>query len=648
MARTKKQGRDFSKFKLATVAGLFVVLLTALWVRAGYLQLYRGSQLEALASRQSYAAEFERGQRGRILSRDGTVLATSVEAHSVYARPIDVPQPAAAARKLREILDIPEAEVRKQLGSRKNFVWIKRQISDVQAKAVAEAHLDGVHLTTEYNRLYPNGHLGGQILGFVDVDGKGLEGVEATFEERLAAGQAKLVVQRDAAGRRLYLDDQGREMDINGRDVRLSIDSHIQDLTEQALAEAVRKYEAQSGMAIVVHVKSGEILALANYPFFNPNVSRSSPASVRRNRAALDVVEPGSTMKPFLVAAALEEKVVTPEQLIDCENGKWKIRSKIIRDDHPHRWLTVNQIIRYSSNIGAAKVGQALGSQRFYDYLLRFGFGSRPGVTALSGGSGILHPAQSWSDIDLAAISFGQAIGVTALQMAKAYLCLANMGEAKPLRLVLDPAPEAPEAGGRVVNEKAAQAVLSMMREVVEMDGTGKKARIPGVPVVGKTGTAQKAGKGGYSDERLSSFVGLIPGDNPEFLVLALVDEPKTISYGGVVAAPAVKDIASRALAYYGRLPDAPEEAEETRPDPDPSSMTAQVLPAGQPRTPGEMVPDLSGLPLRRAVELLVQKGIVPVVKGRGMVVSGQKPAAGEPWPEGREGKDDVFVLILS
>lgn len=267
-------------------------------MRAGYLQLYRGSQLEALASRQSYAAEFERGQRGRILSRDGTVLATSVEAHSVYARPIDVPQPAAAARKLREILDIPEAEVRKQLGSRKNFVWIKRQISDVQAKAVAEAHLDGVHLTTEYNRLYPNGHLGGQILGFVDVDGKGLEGVEATFEERLAAGQAKLVVQRDAAGRRLYLDDQGREMDINGRDVRLSIDSHIQDLTEQALAEAVRKYEAQSGMAIVVHVKSGEILALANYPFFNPNVSRSSPASVRRNRAALDVVEPGSTMKP--------------------------------------------------------------------------------------------------------------------------------------------------------------------------------------------------------------------------------------------------------------------------------------------------------------------------------------------------------------
>jgi len=199
-----------------------------------------------------------------------------------------------------------------------------------------------------------------------------------------------------------------------------------------------------------------------------------------------------------------------------------------------------------------------------------------------------------------------------------------------------------------VVNEKAAQAVLSMMREVVEMDGTGKKARIPGVPVAGKTGTAQKAGKGGYSDERLSSFVGLIPGDNPEFLVLALVDEPKTISYGGVVAAPAVKDIASRALAYYGRLPDAPEEAEETRPDPDPSSMTAQVLPAGQPRTPGEMVPDLSGLPLRRAVELLVQKGIVPVVKGRGMVVSGQKPAAGEPWPEGREGKDDVFVLILS
>ena len=298
MAKQKKKGRDFSRFKLAFVAGLFVVLLGALWVRAGYIQLWRGSQLEALASRQSYAAEFERGQRGRILSKDGAVLATSVEAQSVYARPLDTARSAQTARTLAGILGLPEADIRKDLASKKSFVWIKRQVSDAQAKAVTDAQLPGVHLTAEYNRLYPNGHLAGQVLGFVDVDGKGLEGVEAAFEERLAAGQAKLVVQRDASGRRLYLDDQGREMDIKGKDVRLTIDSHIQDLTEQALAEAVRKYEAQGGMAIVVQVSTGEILAMANYPFFNPNVSRTTAAGVRRNRAAQDVFEPGSTMKP--------------------------------------------------------------------------------------------------------------------------------------------------------------------------------------------------------------------------------------------------------------------------------------------------------------------------------------------------------------
>jgi cell division protein FtsI (penicillin-binding protein 3) len=387
---------------------------------------------------------------------------------------------------------------------------------------------------------------------------------------------------------------------------------------------------------------------MANSPFFTPNGSRPTAAGLRRNRAAQDVFEPGSTMKPFLVAAALEEKTVTADQLFDCENGKWKLRNKIIRDDHPHRWLTVSQIVRYSSNIGAAKVGQTLGSQRYYDYLTRLGFGSRPGVTALSGGVGILHPAQAWTEIDQAAISFGQGIGVTALQMAKAYLCIANKGVAKPLRLVLDPGPEKADEPVRVFSEKTARTVLGMMREVVEMDGTGKMARIPGVPVAGKTGTAQKAGKGGYSDERLSSFVGLIPGDKPEYLVLALVDEPQNVSYGGIVAAPAVKEIASRALAYYGRLPEAPALAEAARVEPDPSQVMGEVLPAGQPRTAGERVPDLHGLPLRRAVELLVQKGIVPVLKGRGMVVSGQKPAAGDPWPEGRDGDNDVFVLILS
>ncbi len=658
MANAPRQRRDYSRIKLSFVAGVFALVFAALWVRAGYLQLYRGPQLEALADRQSLAAEYEHGQRGRILTRTGDVLAASVEAQSVYARPLDITDPA-TAKTLAQALEAPEPEIRKLLSQKKNFVWVRRQVSDRQAQAVAAAKLPGIHLATEYNRLYPAGHMAGQVLGFVDVDGVGREGVELFMQDRLKPGQAKYVVQRDAAGRRLYLDEQGAEMDIDGRDVRLTIDGHIQDLTEQSLAEAVRKHGAQGGMALVVHVPTGEILAMANYPFFNPNLSRSARPELRKNRAALDVYEPGSTMKAFVVAAALEQKAVTPEKLVDCENGRWNVRSKTIRDDHPHKWLTVNQVIRYSSNIGAAKIGQSIGAQAYYDALVKLGFGSRTSLDLPSESQGILHPAQVWKDIDLAVISFGQGVGVTALQMAKAYMCIANFGELKPLRLIAEPATETP-APVRVFSEKTAKAMLSMLREVVEMDGTGKLARIPGVPMAGKTGTAQKPSKtGGYSDDRLSSFVGLVPADKPEYLILTMVDDPSSgVNYGGIVAAPVVREVAVKTLAYYGKLPENPVAATaQAEPaaaghakaealHPEPSQVTAQAAP--YPGETGEMVPNVSGLPVRRAVEMLVRKGYTPVLKGRGTMVTGQKPAAGEPWPQDKGENDAVFVLWLS
>lgn len=643
---------DYSQAKITAVMVFFALVFGALWLRAGQVQLLQGGRLGDLASKQNLAAEFERGERGRIFERNGHLLATSVEAKSVYVRPLEVEDEHRAAAVLAKVLGLSPKAVLRDLGSKRNFVWIKRQVRDVEAAEVAKADLPGVYLTSEYTRMYPNGRLAGQILGFVDVDGRGLEGIERAFDSRLAERQAQFVVQRDASGRRLYLDAQGREVDINGLPVRLTIDAHIQDVTEQALAEAVRRFEAKAGVALVLKVATGEVLALANYPFFDPNLSRQTPAELRRDRAALDIWEPGSTLKPFLFAAALEEKVVTPDKLVDCEGGKFRVADKVIRDTHPYRWLEVRDVLKYSSNIGSAKIGQALGAGNYHSYLSKLGFGGRPGLEALSESPGMMRQAREWSELDLSVISFGQGIGVTALQMAKAYLCLANKGVLKPLKLVLEPGAEDKEPA-RVFSQATAEEVLAMMRSVVEGEGTGKKARIPGITVAGKTGTAQKPSKsGGYGQEHIASFVGLVPGETPELLVLVVVDEPKGSIYGSDVAAPVVRDIAVKTLAYWGKLPD-PVGAAKLAANPADKSEPGPQLLALSIRAPtveaGAMVPDMRGLPLRRAIEVLVKKGIVPVLKGQGMAVTAQRPAPGEPWPEGKtEGKDDVFVLWLS
>ncbi len=638
---------DLGKLKLAGVALCFALIWVLLWGRAAYVQLYLGPKLSVAASKQNLATEFELGERGRIYASNNALLATSVESKSVYASPVEIQNPARTAQTLAQILGAPRKNLQKDLASSKGFVWVKRQIEDREAQELAKANLPGIHLTSEFRRMYPNRHLAGQVLGFVDVDGKGLEGVEGLFDERMAGGRAKFVVQRDASGRRLYLDAQGKEMNIKGQDVRLTLDTVVQDAAEQALADAVNKYNGRSGMAIVVRVETGEILALAHYPYFNSNSPQDSKPAARRNRSALDIFEPGSTMKPFLFAAALEQKVIDPNKVFDCENGKWTLRGKTIRDTHPYRWLSANRVLRYSSNIGTAKIGLALGAQPFYTVLRGLGFGDKPGLGLPSESVGILRQPKEWSEFDLAAISFGQGIGVTGLQMAKAYLCLANKGVAKPLVLVADPPlAETPEPV-RVFSAKTADSVLSMMREVVEEDGTGKVARIPGVTMAGKTGTAQKVGGAGkgYGDGIVASFVGLVPADKPEFLFMVSVDEPTPVSFGGVVAAPAVRDIAIKTLSYYGRLPEAKGAPQADAPE---FSMTARATHAPTAEGGGATVPNLMGLSVRRALEVLGKRGVVPSLKGGGMEITNQKPAPGEPWPEGGAAAGgESFVLWL-
>ncbi len=626
---------------------LFALIWAGLLGRAAWLQLFMGSDLSRLASRQHLAAELERGERGSIYDRNGNLLATSVEAASVYIRPVKVKDVGGTAAKLSRILGIPQTKLRKKLSRKSNFIWIKRQINDRMAAKIRKADLPGVYLTTEYVRLYPNNYLAGQLLGFTGIDGKGLEGLEKEFDGRLAGRKAQFVVQRDASGRRLYLDAMGREMDIRGKDIHLTIDSHLQSITENALAEAVKKYEGRWGSAVVVEVATGDILALANCPRFNPNIFRTSSPDIWRNRAALDVVEPGSTFKPFLIAAALQHGVVTPEKLFDCENGRWELHGKYIKDTHKEGWLPVHKIMRYSSNIGCAKIGLELGVQNYHKFISDLGFGSKTGLPLPGDRVGMIRPAAKWNEIDLAAGSFGQGVGVTALQMAKAYLAIAGKGMSRPLHLVKYPDMEE-EKPKRVFSAEVAEKVLSMMREVVQEDGTGTKARISGTTVAGKTGTAQKANrKGGYGTEYLASFVAMVPGYNPEYIIFMMVDDPKPNHYGGTVVAPAVKKVMTETLAYYGKLPE--------RREPTPLMAVGETEYTEMPKkavraTPlhsesnGATVPDLTGMPIRRAIEILVQKGFVPKIKGSGMTVTKQLPGAGVKWPEEKNAEMVLWV----
>jgi len=655
MSRGQKQIRDYSRLRLIMVGGVFFLLWSSLWVRAAFLQIVQGPELAEKALKQHMAAEYDRGRRGVILDRNGQLLAKSVEFTAVSANPREVKNPGEAALALSKALGIPVKELHRKLTSHANFVYLARRVNDRAAAQVKALKLPGINLASEYGRSYPNKHMAGQLLGFVGYDDQGLEGLEKHFEPVLAGKKAKYVVQRDASGRRLYLDAQGREMaNADGQDVTLTIDSQIQFFAEEALAKAVTDNHAKAGICIVVHVKSAEILAWANYPFFNPNGGSDSDPKAGRNRLALDVLEPGSAMKPLLIAAALQEKVIKPDTLYDCENGKWNFFGiATIRDTHPYDILPVNKILRWSSNIGAAKIGMDLGAPRLYSYFEKFGFGQPTGLPLPGEAKGLLRPLNAWSKLDLATNSFGQGIGVTPVQLAQAFHMVANGGVKKPLKLVLEPAQDSsfwPET--RVIDAKVAHTVQLMMREVVEEEkGTGVKAHIDGLEVGGKTGTAQKAkATGGYGDKYLADFVGFVPAVDPEYMILVMVDEPEPNHYGGVVAAPAVREVALKSLAYLGRMPETvrlsqAQQAAAPAPAPDVREILGVAFPPMDLAVSGAEVPNLVGLPLRKAAEILAGKGVVPTLKGSGLVVGKQNPAPGTPW---NNVEKEPFTIWLS
>ncbi|MDR3176466.1 MAG: penicillin-binding protein [Desulfovibrio sp.] len=658
---------DWGRIRLWLTASLFALIWGGLWCRAYYLQIVKGPEYAVKARKQHITREVVQGTRGNIMDRNGNVLAMSLECDSVWVNPSQLRDKEKAAEKLAGALGMKSEKILQLVSTDRQFVWIKRKADFQSAERVRALKLPGVYMDTESERIYPYRHVAGQLLGYVNIDDKGIEGLERSLETDLAGRTIHRVVERDASGRRLMPPGSGTFVDLRGTDVRLTIDTNIQFFAEEALAENVEKFGARWGGCIVVDVPSGEILAWAQYPFFDPNNVAATPAPDRRNRLAVDMLEHGSTMKSFLIAAALEEKVVNSSTVINCEKGLWKLGQFTLHDTHPYASLSVDKVLHVSSNIGAAKIGIRLGADKYHSYLKRLGFGERTGLPLAGEARGILRAANRWAPIDVATASFGQSFSATLVQMAQAYLTLAGDGVKKPLRLLLnadagkDSLP--PDA---IFSSSTMNELRGMLREVVEEEGgTGKQARISGLVVGGKTGTAQKADASGkYGKGRVGSFVGMIPIENPRYLVCTLLDEPSKSQYGGVVAAPVFRHVALHAMAYGGFLPgsDDPVVQEAARKETQrrqkaearagtknrgkvqasarnqeqagtpKADEAAPLAKAGQ--TGADLVPKVVGMGLRGAVEIFAGRGIVPMIKGKGGFVVRQTPEAGSPWPD--------------
>ena len=647
--------RSFQKnrLRLGLARALFALIFIAVAGRAFQLQVLQGERLKRLGERQHLKEWIVLPKRGAVLDRANEPLALSLETQSVYARPRRIHQPETVARNLAKILNLSFAEVKQKLLSDKPFVWIKRQISPVEADQIQTLNMDGLGMFYEPRRYYPQGQLAGQVIGFVSRDSEGLEGLELQYNDYIRGETGSSMIERDALGRRVLAQGVEGLRIPPGGDVHLTIDTSIQHLAEKELEATVVKNRAKAGVAIVVEPFTGEVLALANYPSFDPNKFSKESAQQRRNRAIADSFEPGSIFKTILAAGALEEGVVGKEDLFYCEMGKYAFGGKIIHDTHPYGWLPFYKILQVSSNIGFTKVAEKLKKDRYFRYIEKFGFGQNTGIDMPGEIPGLLRRPESWSTVDLATHAFGQGISVTPMQMVMAYAAVANGGflmRPYVVSRVVSPNGDVllqnqPHVVRRVVSEKTSHLLASMLKEVTSEGGTGTMANIEGFDVAGKTGTAQKAdlAHGGYAaKKRVASFVGFVPADDPRLVALVLVDEPEVNVYGGIVAAPAFRDIARGALR---QLAVAPQKSDFI-----PSAIAGGQAPSRRaPSKENEMghngdasaVPDFVGLSLREAVERARTMKVRVKVLGNGYVVK-QSPAPGVRWSE-----NDTLVLNL-
>ncbi len=629
---------------------LFVLLAATLIGRAFYLQVLCADEWRERAVGQHQKIIRLTPQRGAIYDSDGEPLALSLEADSFYLDPtrmrleLNVPVTNGAyrtyAEDLARVLDLDPAEMLHKMQQDRRFVWLRRHVTREQARRVEALAVPGVDGIKEHKRWYPNGKLAGQVVGFSGVDNQGLEGLERYYNSILAGGERYLVTRKDATGRSFGSSRHVVKGKV-GRDIYLSIDKVIQHIAERELKKAVVGTGARFGTALVMEPHSGGILAMTTYPDYDPNDFGRYSAGQRRNRIICDTYEPGSTFKLFTIAAALEEGVVNPDTRIDCGRGAYKVGGKIIHDYKAMEVLPVKDVIKYSSNIGVARIAERVGIERFHHYLRQFGFGVQTGVDFDGEADGILHPASRWFPIDLAAVAFGQGVTTTPLQLGQALCAVVNGGELVVPHLVekiVDHTNDqttvvARKVKRRVISAQTAAALREMMVGVTT-GGTGTRAQVPGFTVGGKTGTAQKVDTvtGGYSpDKFVSSFAGFAPADEPCLVVLITLDEPGGDAYGGLLAAPVFAQIVEQSLRYLHvpRTHNVATVATQPEPEAAVTPFTALGPRLLQVDSESGVMPDFVGMSARQVLQVMETTDLNIHIEGYGRVVE-QTPAAGD------------------
>ncbi|GIK24938.1 MAG: cell division protein [Rhodocyclales bacterium] len=538
------------------VAALILLAFGTLAARSVYLQVVRNDFLQQKGeSRYARVIELS-ATRGRIADRSGDMLAVSTPVKSVWAIPEDARLSPAQARELAGLLEMDVRELNRRLAAEKDFVFIKRQIPPDTAEKVAALNLPGIHLQREYRRYYPAAEVTSHMLGFTGVEDKGQEGIELALDAQLAGKPGSRRVIKDRLGR-IVEDVESIKPPQDGRDITLALDAKVQYLAFTHLKQALAEHKAKAGGVVVLDARTGEVLALANLPAYNPNNRVKLTGAQLRNRALTDVFEPGSTMKPFTIALALEKGRFRFDSQIQTAPGRLTIGNATIHDAHPHGLLTVAQVVQKSSNVGTAKIAGAFSPEEMWQMFDALGFGQplRLGFPGEVGGR--LRPFKTWRPIEQATMSYGHGISVTLMQLARAYLVFARDGDLIPLSLTRLESP--PIAGKSVFSAQTAREVRAMLEMAVLPGGTAPKAQIAGYRVAGKTGTAHKLEAGQYADRYVAAFVGFAPVSDPRLLVAVMIDEPSAGKYyGGEVAAPVFAQVMAGSLRTLGVAPDAP------------------------------------------------------------------------------------------
>ncbi len=537
------------------VVGLLALGFVTLALRATYIQVI-GNDFFQTQGQVRFARTLELpANRGRILDRNGLILASSVEAKSIWAIPEDVAKADPKMPELARLLGMPLPELRKRLANEdKTFVWIKRQVDEPVAKEIAALKMAGIHQSRVYKRQYPEGEAAAHLVGFTNVEDAGQEGVELAFNRQLSGQAGSRRVIKDRLGR-VVEDMRDVVAPVDGQDLQLSIDSKIQYFAYQKLVDAVKTQKAKAGSVVVLDARTGEVLALANYPSFNPNRRVNLSGEQLRNRALTDSFEPGSTMKPFVAALAMDRGLVKASSTIQTAPGRLTIGGSTINDAHPHGALTLAEVVQKSSNVGTVKVAMQMHPRDMWESYAQAGFGQKPQLPFPGAVSGRLRPYKSWRPIEQATMSYGYGLSASLFQLAQAYTVFANDGELLPVTLLKS---NTATVGVRVFSAESAVSVREMLHMAAGPGGTAPQAQTSGYSVGGKTGTARKqVGKQYVANKYRTFFVGLAPVENPRIVVAVMVDEPSNGSYyAGVVAAPVFSETVQQTLRILGVQPD--------------------------------------------------------------------------------------------